>query len=81
MVSDTFFDMGIFIIYFLIWNTLFTCLYSIMKVDPGTFDGEGDQPVDYPGLNRYIALFIMSFRNAIGDLTLPEYGFWVTEVN
>lgn len=78
MVIETFDDMRFFMLYFFVWIILFTTLYSILKVDPGEFDEEGKPPVDYPGVNRYVGLFLMSFRNAIGDLTPPDYESWIT---
>jgi len=80
MVTETFIDMRFFISYYLLWILFFTCINSILKVDPGVIDETDDPPVDYPGVNRYIALVLMTFRNAIGDLSPPEYGSWVTEV-
>jgi len=33
---------------------------------------------EYQSLNRFVAYYILAFRNSIGDLATPEYNYWIT---
>ena len=48
-----------------------------MECEPGRVTTKHEPPADYPGLNKFAAIFLMTFRNSIGDLAPPDYVFWI----
>lgn len=61
------------------FTLLFSYIYYIMECQPGIFDVAGEPPTDYPGMPRFFAVFLMTFRNSIGDLAPPDYSFWIND--
>ena len=51
-------------------------LYGALKCNPGNEEDDDD----YTGVNTFLALCLMSFRNSIADLNPPDYGYWLQEV-
>jgi hypothetical protein len=50
-----------------------------MECEPGRVTVLYEPPSDYPGMQKFFALFLMTFRNSIGDLAPPDYAFWINE--
>lgn len=59
-----------FISFFFLWIVFFSLLAWILKVETGD---------DYPGLGVIWQYLIMTYRNSIGDLTPPAYGWLDTQ--
>ena len=62
--------------YFFFFVLFYAFLYRSLKINPGNEEDEDD----YTGVNTFISLCLMSFRNSIADLSPPDYGYWLTEV-
>lgn len=74
MVTATFFDLLPFLAYFFYFIIIFSVIYSCLQINPNNSG-------DYQGINIYVAVFIMTFRNSIGDLAPPDYTFWLDGEN
>lgn len=67
--------------YFFLWVLIFTFAYLILGLKPGghsdseEFGHNGD---DYERLHSFWAIFIYSYRTAIGDLEAPNAELWET---
>ena len=68
LIYDTVSYIKLFTIIFLIA----TCTFAILNIN-FKMDTPDD---DYPNLYSQIAQFLYAFRNSIGDLNTPGYGFW-----
>ena len=58
---------------------LFGYIFYVMECEPGRDTVLYEPPSDYPGLPKYFATMLMTFRNSIGDLAPPDYAFWILE--
>ena len=79
MVLKTLKAMVTFLAFYLMFTVLFTYMYYIMECQPGIYNIAGEPPTDYPGMTRFFAVFLMTFRNSIGDLAPPDYAFWIND--
>ena len=71
--------MLIFCAFYLMFICLFSYLYFIMECEPGRNTVKHEPPADYPGLSKFFAIIMMTFRNSIGDLAPPDYAYWIIE--
>ena len=66
-----------FSFFFYFFNLFFALLYQVTGVDlgghPDSKHGDGD---DYERLHPFLAFFLWSFRNSIGDLEVPNTVAW-----
>jgi len=80
MITVTINNMRVFLCYYALYIIFFTYFYYILKVDPGNEQNiKFYPPIDYPALDKYFALFLMTLRNSIGDLASPDYSFWLED--
>jgi hypothetical protein len=63
MVILSFYDMFAFLGFFALWVVFFAIQFKII-----TFDYNKDDYSDLPG---FVQLILLSFRNSIGDISLP----------
>lgn len=70
MVNKTIIELRQFLIFNFLWIALFAILNLHLKVE---IDGEEDS---YPHLPRFPKFFFKTFRDSIGDITVPGYKNW-----
>ena len=61
-------DSLIFTLFFFMINLFFAILFNQFGVIPNLDD--------YPGCHYYASLYIMVYRNSIGDISAPSYDYW-----
>mmetsp|Transcript_19632 Transcript_19632/g.30271 ORF Transcript_19632/g.30271 Transcript_19632/m.30271 type:complete len:202 (+) Transcript_19632:2112-2717(+) len=64
-------DVGPFMTFFSLWVLYFTIEFKILKWE---MDEE-----EYKGLTEFVQRLILTFRNSIGDLSLPGYDKWLEQ--
>jgi len=65
MVFLSFLDMGPFMAFFSLWLLFFTIEFKVLGFE---FDDS-----EYANLGSFTQMLILTFRNSIGDLSLPQY--------
>ena len=60
-----------FVIFFIMWVTLFTVCYQTLKVEISSAEE------DYPNVFTFMQYFLMTYRNSIGDISAPGYSNWM----
>jgi hypothetical protein len=70
MIAETVISMIPFIVFFFMWVILFAILFWILQVEIS------DKETDYLKLGNFIAYAIMTYRNSIGDISVPGYTNW-----
>ena len=68
MVILSFYDMFAFLGFFALWVVFFAIQFKIIK-----FEYSSD---DYTHLPAFVQLILLSFRNSIGDINVPQYQYW-----
>ena len=63
-------DVFLFCVVFLFINLVFAILYQIVGMQIH------DQHLDYPLVHNYVAFFLFTFRNSLGDTQLPKISYW-----
>jgi len=71
MIKQSIIDIGGFLSFFAMWIIFFTIQYKVL----GAEFGMGD----YPGLNSFAQLALITFRNSIGDVQIAAYSSLQTE--
>ena len=71
MLGNSIIQVFPFLVFFIMWITLFSVCYQTLKVEIQ----EADQ--DYPNLFSFMQYFLMAFRNSIGDIKAPGYSNWM----
>ena len=67
MLEMSIFQVFPFLVFFMMWVTLFTVSYQTLKVEISSADE------DYPNVFSFIQYFLMTYRNSIGDISAPGY--------
>jgi hypothetical protein len=70
MVGSTFKSIGPFIIFYLLWIGFFTVLYFNLQIEIDSGDEE------YLKLYSLVKYFFMTYRDSIGDISVPGYTNW-----
>lgn len=79
IVLKTLKKMIMFLLFFMMFTMLFSYMYFIMECEPGRDTVLYEPPSDYPGIPKFFAIFLMTFRNSIGDLAPPDYAYWILD--
>ena len=66
-----------FIGFFALWVVAIAWAFQILKIAD---DGEGED-IEYPELAPFIKYLLKSYRNSIGDLSVPDYARWIEGEN
>lgn len=62
--------------FFLLWIIILAIIYGMLG---NTIDKDDDHEHDgheYEEINRFIKLFIYSYRNSVGDVKVPDNEYW-----
>lgn len=70
MVTSTFGSVGPFIRFLILWMIFFTVLYYNLRIEIE----EGDE--QYNNLPPILQYFMMTYRDSIGDISIPGYKGW-----
>lgn len=70
MVGNTVIQLIPFLVFFIMWILFFAILYWILKVEIDSGDEE------YLNLPNFFKYFFMTYRNSIGDISVPGYTNW-----
>lgn len=70
MVGETFGQVGPFTIFFIAWIIFFSVCYQIVRIE---IDSGDEEYLNLPPAFQYL---LMTYRNSIGDLTIPGYENW-----
>jgi len=65
MVYLSILDAMPFFAFFVIWILFFTIIFQVLNMEY--------EESDYPGMNQFYQLFIVSSRNSLGDISIPKY--------
>ena len=71
MIKQSIIDITGFLTFFAMWILFFTIQYKVLGAEFGLDD--------YPGLNNFAQLALISFRNSIGDIQVAAYSNLQTE--
>ena len=77
MMSQVYIDLIPFLIIFFLFIAFFTFIIVIMVARVADVDGAGN---DYSGIGQFLKIFISNFRLSVGDLIVPDIGFWTTNL-
>lgn len=72
MIGLSILDMGPFMAFFTLWVVFFAIENRVLMLE---FDES-----EYSGLNKFIQMLILAFRNSIGDLQSPQYERWLNYI-
>ena len=61
-------DLGLYILFYAVFIIAFSLLYQILGAEVDTSD--------YPDMNVFVVFFIQTFRNSVGDSSVPSYDMW-----
>ena len=67
---------GSFTFFFYLFNCLIALLYQILGVDIGGHPDSSHDGNDYKRVHPFVAYFLYSFRNSVGDLEAPNAATW-----
>ena len=68
LVSQTMYDVRVFLGFYIVWCCIFSLLFFV-----GGFSFPDKQ---YPHVSNTLVTFLSVFRNSIGDIKAPEYDYW-----
>mgnify|MGYP003891046211 CR=1 FL=1 len=68
LISQTLVDIKVFLVFYMLWTAIFALLFKIAGF---TFNFG-----DYISMHEGLQFFLTIFRNSIGDIKRPHYGFW-----
>lgn len=68
MIGLSILDLGPFLAFFALWVLFFTIEFKVLQ-------WEYDES-EYASLNSFTQMLILSFRNSLGDISLPVYEKW-----
>lgn len=72
MIGLSILDMGPFMAFFTLWVVFFAIENRVLMLE---FDES-----EYDGLNKFMQMLILAFRNSIGDLQSPQYERWLNYI-
>ena len=68
MIGLSILDLGPFLAFFSLWVLFFTIEFKVLQWEY--------EDKDYANLNSFTQMLIVSFRNSLGDISLPAYTKW-----
>lgn len=76
LLSKTVEEIRLFAGFFYTWIFMFSLIFQILGMQIPNADG--NDTTDYLELNIYVAYFLYTYRNSIGDINAPVTSFWTT---
>ena len=68
---------GYFLVYFLMYACFMSVIYAMLGLTLDKDDDHPDDGAEYQQLHRLMKLFLFSYRNAVGDVALPDTTYWM----
>jgi len=71
-------DMMPFLVFFITFITVFAGVATVVET---SYKNEDPSQDDYPKLPNWAIMLIQTYRNGIGDISPPDYGYWDNKFN